>query len=56
MKTSKVKRVLDKVAVESEPGLSSAQLMLANHDLKPGNVDPSESCGQESIRLIITNQ
>ncbi|KAI9792721.1 MAG: hypothetical protein M1816_001820 [Peltula sp. TS41687] len=39
MKTSKIKRVLDKVAVESEPGLSNAQLMLANHDLKP--VEPA---------------
>jgi NCS1 family nucleobase:cation symporter-1 len=25
----------DKLAVESEPGLSTAQLMLTNHDLKP---------------------
>ncbi|KAJ0139871.1 hypothetical protein CTA2_1734 [Colletotrichum tanaceti] len=25
----------DKLAVESEPGLTSAQLMLTNYDLKP---------------------
>ncbi|KAH6634656.1 permease for cytosine/purines, uracil, thiamine, allantoin-domain-containing protein [Chaetomium sp. MPI-SDFR-AT-0129] len=29
------RRVAEKVAVESEPGLSSTQLMLTNHDLKP---------------------
>jgi NCS1 family nucleobase:cation symporter-1 len=34
-KTSKVRRVLDKLVVESEPGLTSTQLMLINHDLKP---------------------
>lgn len=28
--------MLDALAVESEPGLSTAQLMLVNHDLKPG--------------------
>lgn len=27
---------LNKLAVESEPGLSSSQLMLTNEDLKPG--------------------
>lgn len=32
----KVRRVLDKLAVPSEPGLTNAQLMLTNHDLKPG--------------------
>ncbi|KAK4998362.1 hypothetical protein LTR28_013698, partial [Elasticomyces elasticus] len=34
-KESKLARLADKLAVESEPGLSNAQLMLANHDLKP---------------------
>ncbi|MCJ1428818.1 hypothetical protein MMC29_006729 [Sticta canariensis] len=29
------RRVLDKLAVPSEPGLTNAQLMLTNHDLKP---------------------
>ena len=31
----KVSQFLDKFAVEGEPGLTNAQLMLANHDLKP---------------------
>ncbi|KAF2762578.1 uracil permease-like protein [Pseudovirgaria hyperparasitica] len=35
MKHSKVGRLVDKIAVESEPGLTSRQLMLHNHDLKP---------------------
>ncbi|KAH6632559.1 permease for cytosine/purines, uracil, thiamine, allantoin-domain-containing protein [Chaetomium tenue] len=29
------RRLADKAAVESEPGLTTAQLMLTNHDLKP---------------------
>ncbi|KAL2177813.1 permease for cytosine/purines, uracil, thiamine, allantoin-domain-containing protein [Thermothelomyces heterothallicus CBS 202.75] len=29
------RRLANKVAVESEPGLTSAQMMLTNHDLKP---------------------
>lgn len=33
---SQVKRALDKLAVHSEPGLTTAQLMLVNDDLKPG--------------------
>ncbi|KAG8669022.1 uracil permease [Fusarium poae] len=32
---SRFKVFADKVAVESEPGLTSTQLMLTNHDLKP---------------------
>ena len=36
IKRTKVARVVDKLAVESEPGLTNAQLMLTNHDLKPG--------------------
>jgi NCS1 family nucleobase:cation symporter-1 len=35
VRTTKVGHVLDKIAVESEPGLTTAQLMLFNHDLKP---------------------
>lgn len=35
MKGSKWSRLVDRVAIETEPGLSSAQLMLANYDLKP---------------------
>jgi len=32
---SRVKHLVSKIAVESEPGLTSTQLMLTNHDLKP---------------------
>lgn len=30
------RRLLGKIAVSQEPGLTNAQLMLTNHDLKPG--------------------
>jgi NCS1 family nucleobase:cation symporter-1 len=33
---SNLKWVLDKVAVENEAGLSNAQMMLTNSDLRPG--------------------
>jgi hypothetical protein len=32
---SKARRFLNKIAVEAEPGLTTTQLMLVNHDLKP---------------------
>jgi hypothetical protein len=32
---SKGRYYLDKLAIESEPGLTTTQLMLTNHDLKP---------------------
>lgn len=35
LRDTKFSRVLDKLAVESEPGLSTPQLMLTNEDLKP---------------------
>lgn len=35
VKRSKVAHWANKLAVESEPGLTTAQLMLYNHDLKP---------------------
>ena len=35
VRQSKFARFVDKLAVESEPGLTNAQLMLANFDLKP---------------------
>lgn len=35
MLKAKTSRLLDKLAVESEPGLTNAQLMLVNNDLKP---------------------
>ena len=36
VKRTRVARVVDKLAVKSEPGLTNSQLMLTNHDLKPG--------------------
>jgi NCS1 family nucleobase:cation symporter-1 len=35
-RAGKAKILLRKLAVTSEPGLTNAQLMLTNHDLKPG--------------------
>ncbi|KAH8599375.1 permease for cytosine/purines, uracil, thiamine, allantoin-domain-containing protein [Bisporella sp. PMI_857] len=35
VKSSKFAHFMDKVAVDNEPGLTNAQLMLHNHDLKP---------------------
>ncbi|KAJ5046146.1 uracil permease [Penicillium rubens] len=35
---TKLKWILDKAAVENEPGLTNAQMMLTNNDLRP--VDP----------------
>ncbi|KAG8526656.1 uncharacterized protein KY384_008085 [Bacidia gigantensis] len=35
IRRSKVAQTIDKLAVSSEPGLTNAQLMLTNHDLKP---------------------
>jgi len=36
VKSSKVAHLVSRLAVESEPGLTNAQLMLHNFDLKPG--------------------
>lgn len=36
VKDTMIARFVDKLAVPSEPGLTNAQLMLTNHDLKPG--------------------
>lgn len=38
VKDTKIGYWADKLAVESEPGLTNAQLMLNNHDLKPGGL------------------
>jgi nucleobase:cation symporter-1, NCS1 family len=35
VKSTRLAHFVDKLAVESEPGLTNAQLMLNNHDLKP---------------------
>jgi len=39
LKRSKIAHWSNKLAVESEPNLTSAQLMLFNHDLKPVRKD-----------------
>lgn len=39
VKSTRFAHIVDKLAVESEPGLTNAQLMLNNHDLKP--VEPA---------------
>jgi NCS1 family nucleobase:cation symporter-1 len=36
VKSNRIAYFVEKLAVESEPGLTNAQLMLNNHDLKPG--------------------
>ena len=36
VKSTRIAHFVEKLAVESEPGLTNAQLMLNNHDLKPG--------------------
>ena len=36
LKHSRIAHYVDKLAVPAEPGLTNAQLMLTNHDLKPG--------------------
>jgi NCS1 family nucleobase:cation symporter-1 len=35
VKSTKLAHFVDRLAVDSEPGLTNAQLMLNNHDLKP---------------------
>lgn len=44
IKDTKIARFVDKLAVSSEPGLTNAQLMLTNHDLKPGMTRRSRNC------------
>ena len=36
IRKNSVVQTVDRLAVSSEPGLTNAQLMLTNHDLKPG--------------------
>lgn len=43
VKRSKIAHWSNKLAVESEPNLTSAQLMLFNHDLKPVRIASSTS-------------
>ena len=59
---SRIKQLLEKLEVANEPGLSNAQLMLTNNDLRPGEVfkqpagfvlssSPSSSRGAVSLTL-----
>ena len=43
IRESKVARIANKLAVSSEPGLTNAQLMLTNFDLKPGSCRQRET-------------
>lgn len=38
IQASAAKQYVDKLAVASEQGLTNAQLMLTNHDLRPGEM------------------
>ncbi len=49
VKSSKFAHFVSKLAVDSEPGLTDAQLMLDNHDLKPGE----ESCSKMSKLVVV---
>jgi hypothetical protein len=51
---TKLKWILDKAAVENEPGLTNAQMMLTNNDLRPGVEYPFEfgHIGEWTCRLV----
>jgi NCS1 family nucleobase:cation symporter-1 len=49
VKSTKLAHFLNKLAVESEPGLTNAQLMLNNHDLKPGKKDGDGWCARDIL-------
>ena len=49
VKKSKVACYVDKLAVTSEPGLTNAQLMLTNFDLKPGSF-PSNNFSEKRTK------
>lgn len=42
---SKIKWALEKAAVHNEPGLTTAQLMLTNDDLRPGETASEVNLG-----------
>jgi hypothetical protein len=48
VKRSKLAHYANKLAVESEPNLTTAQLMLYNHDLKP-------VCKSDAVPISRTN-
>lgn len=47
-----LKWVMDKVAVENEPGLSNAQLMLTNSDLRPGENKPFSTIKRSRLTFL----
>jgi hypothetical protein len=52
VKETRLAHWVDKLAVESEPGLTNAQLMLNNHDLKPGKKKfPSRKTKTDNLQL-----
>ena len=53
--SSKASRFFDKIAVESEPGLTNAQLMLANHDLKPVEPERRQWRGRNFVAFWIAD-
>lgn len=50
---SKLKWLLNKAAVSHEPGLTNAQLMLTNDDLRPGEKTIAEAKLAPSPRLCL---
>jgi len=51
--SSKAKYYIDQLAVTSEPGLTNAQLLLTNHDLRPGEKQPNFCILVESVVLTM---
>lgn len=52
LSTSRARHYMRKLAVSSEPGLTNAQLMLTNYDLKPG-IKPLWTCTELTGLIII---
>jgi hypothetical protein len=55
VKNSKVAYWADKLAVESEPNLTTAQLMLFNHDLKPVEPERRQWVNTPAFKLQLRN-
>lgn len=55
VRDSKFARLLDRLAVESEPGLTTAQLMLANEDLKPVEPERRQWRGRNFVAFWIAD-
>ncbi len=52
LKNSKMSKFMDKIAVESEPGLTGRQLLLTNEDLKPVEPERREWRGRNFGKLF----